>query len=419
MFYHTKKMTQMTMKILLRNVGFLFFGIALPIFATLILNIKNVGDVIVEESTITELSGADDQVAYLNDYEMFSVKVYDSSDSEVTTSFLKNLADEGIFQIYRVDVSELSDAKIMESAENTALKDKTGAVVIIGKDFPQAILNGELSDSITLYETGEDERYELLLSSAELLANEYIFLGEYVSSVKELEQKIIEYENKGYPIEMNEYTVKTDHQISTFDVDYKRTGSLGYTMAILSLAFLFSGIMILGTITQEKQNLVYTRIMLTKAGNGSYMMSKFLVILFASIIQTGITGLAYTLLVKTESGLTLWQLLFLVFLMGLIFNTLSVCVGICIGSVLSAAYLSFFIWMITALLGGLYFDISGASESMQKISMLMPQRWALKGAQMMMDGNNYAYPLILTVTTAYLIVILVIGMLGLSVNRKE
>ena len=115
MWYHIRKMTQMTMKLLLRNKGFLFFGIALPILATLIMNVKNVGDSVFKDAAITELASEDAQVAYLNDYSMFPVKVYDSSDSEITTAYLEHLANEQVFQMYRVEASELSDQEMLDS----------------------------------------------------------------------------------------------------------------------------------------------------------------------------------------------------------------------------------------------------------------------------------------------------------------
>lgn len=418
MWYHIRKMTQMTMKLLLRNKGFLFFGIALPILATLIMNVKNVGDSVFKDAAITELASEDAQVAYLNDYSMFPVKVYDSSDSEITTAYLEHLANEQIFQMYRVDASELSDQEMLDSAKWTAEKDKVGAILIISKDFPEQIRNGVVDESIQIYETGDDERFALLKSSVESLLTQYINLGQKADSQEMFEENVKNYEAERQQVTTKEYEVSSVNN-SYMDVDYEHTGTLGYAFAILSISFLFSGILILGTIMKEKQNIVYTRILLTKAGTFSYMASKFCMIALVTLIQTGVIGVSYMLFVRNDVGFALGQLMYLVFFMGLIFNSLSVCIGICMGSVLPATYMSFFVWVMTALLGGLYFDISGGSELMRKVAMLMPQRWMLKGAQMFMSGNSFAYSIILGVTAAYLIVILVIGMLGLKLNQKE
>lgn len=418
MWYHIRKMTQTTMKLILRNKGFLFFGIALPILATLIMNVKNVGDSVTKNAALTELASEDAQVAYLNDYTMFPVKVYDSSDSEITTAYLEHLANEQIFQIYRVDASDLSEQEIMDSAKWTAKKDKVGAVLILSKEFPEEILSGTMKESIQIYETGEDERFSLLTNSVEGLLTQYVHTAQNADSLEMLEDKVKNYEAERQQVTTKEYEVSSTNN-SYMDVDYEHTGSLGYAFAILSISFLFSGILILGTIMKEKQNLVYTRILLTKAGTFSYMVSKFCIIVMVTLIQTGVIGISYLLFVRTDVGFALGQLMYLVFFMGLIFNSLSVCIGICMGSVLPATYMSFFVWVMTALLGGLYFDISGGSDLMRRVAMLMPQRWMLKGAQMFMAGNSYAYSIILGVTVAYLIVILVIGILGLKLNQKE
>lgn len=428
MWYHIRKMTQMTMKLLLRNKGFLFFGIVLPILATLIINVKNTGDSVIKDAALTEMKEADAKVAYLNDYKMFPVKIYDSSESEISTAFLEHLANEQIFQMYRVDASGMTEEEIFESAKWTAKKDKVGAIIILSKEFTQGILScqaytnessGIMDESMKVYETGEDERFSLLTNSVEGLLTQYVKLAQNADSLEALAENVRAYETGRQQVTTREYKVASANKNSYMDVDYEHTGSLGYAFAILSVSFLFSGILILGTIMKEKQNLVYTRILLTKAGSTSYMISKFCIIAMVTLIQTGVIGMSYVFLVRNDVGFTLGQLMYLVFFMGLIFNSLSVCIGICVGSVLPATYMSFFAWVMTALLGGLYFDISGGSELMQRVAMLMPQRWMLKGAQMFMSGNSFAYSIILGVTAAYLIVILVIGILGLKLNQKE
>lgn len=213
--------------------------------------------------------------------------------------------------------------------------------------------------------------------------------------------------------------IKENAKIFDMDVDYENTLIFGYYLAIMTVAFVFSGVFVLNLIVTEQQDLVFMRIMLTKAGEISYLMGKILMILFASFVQTAITVAAYAFLVKEDVGITLFQLGYIVFLMGVLFNILSVCIGIYADSTMTAVYFSFIVWVITALLGGLYFDISSSTGILRQISMLMPQRWALKAAAMFQTQNSAAYPMLLAVTAAFVIVIMVAGILGLRLKRKD
>ena len=49
----------------------------------------------------------------------------------------------------------------------------------------------------------------------------------------------------------------------------------------------------------------------------------------------------------------------------------------------------------------------------------MPQRWALLAATKFQNSDHSVYPMIFCVTAAYLLVILVVGILGLKLNEEE
>lgn len=112
--YYIGTMTKTTIKLLLRNKGFLFFALILPILATLILNVKDAADETNQAGTVTELENMDVKLAYLNDYSMLSVKVYDGSNSKVAQSLLAELSQEGLFQVYRVDTHNYTANEVLE-----------------------------------------------------------------------------------------------------------------------------------------------------------------------------------------------------------------------------------------------------------------------------------------------------------------
>lgn len=386
------EMSKMTTKILFRNKLFLFFAVVMMVGATLVLNVtvnkseKTSGNIVMMEEY-------DGQMAYLEDVEKFQVKIY--SRNEKSMDFIKSMEDSGMFQFFVADCEELSMEEVLDSVNYTAMHDKVDAIMVIDK--------GQMPDCVSFYRTGEDERYEMF----ESFANSK--LTAFINGTTETEKKVV--------VE----TIDSKENITAWEmeVDYQKTSIFGSVMAIYSVAFLFSGIMILGTIIAEKDNRVYTRVLLSKASSYSYIAAKFIVVFAVALIESMVALAAYGLLVKSDVGLTLGQMFLILLSTGLIFNALSVGIGICCGNTLTASILSFAVWIITALLGGLYFDINNASDWYKSVATLMPQRWSLKAASLFMNGNNLGYPLLLIVTVTYIVVILLIGVLGLKLSNRE
>lgn len=397
MINHILEMAKMTIKILFRNKLFLFFAVVMMIGATLVLNVS-VNKSEKTSGNIVELEDHTNQMAYMEDVEKFQVKVYSRNDR--TMDFVKTLEEGGMFQFFVADCKGLSREKIIDSVKYTAMHDKVDAIIVVDQ--------GEFKDAVSLYKAGEDERYQMFENfvNAKLTA--------FVNKRGEENENSIA---KKVLVESIETTEKSS--VWDMEVDYHKTSVLGSVLAIYSVAFLFSGIIILGTVITEKENRVYTRVLLSEASQYSYILSKFLVVVAVALIESLIGLVVYGLLVKTDVGLSLLQMFTILFSTGVIFNSLSVGIGVCCGNTLTASIMSFSVWVITALLGGLYFDINNSSDWYKNVATLMPQRWSLKAASLFMNGNNLGYPLILIVSVSYIIVILLIGVLGLKLSNRE
>lgn len=384
MLNNALRMAKSTAKLLLRNKAFLVVGIVIPLIATVCMNLWNNMDKSEKKDEVYELESMNTQIAYQVDFYRYPVKVYDKIYNEESKNFCDNLDAAGVFQIFRVDVSNVSEDEIMDSVKFTPKNDKVGAIIVLEDNF---------SDS-TIYEIGEDDRFDLLVNSFELVVKNH----NAVSG-----DSVVTY-----------VSVKSDD-----DIDYYETRTVGYCIAIATIAFVFGGVLVLGTILQEKQDHVYSRILLTKANEASYLLSKIFLVIGTSLFQAIVMLLAFVLFVRADIGITVFQFFIVVFLEGLIFNLLSVCTGLFCKSMAGSAFLSFVIWSLSALLSGSYFDISGASETYKKVALLMPERWALFSVSRFQNGNSSGYSLMLCATLAYLVIIFVIGILGLKLNDEE
>lgn len=415
MIQHLCEMTKMTIKEMLRSKGFLFFAIVLPVLTTLLLNVQfeETKEGTEEQVSITVLEDMDSLMAYQEDAWKYHIKVYDLSGWDKSTQLLEELSSSGMFQIF-VTMCDESMEKVMDSVEQTTENDKVDLIMILDRSLKEQVEKLELTDGIQVYKTSEDARYEMFsgLLEAKLLAmleeQQAMKLGVEVdrSLTPDIETVVVELADV------------FDGQIRA-DTLFENTGMFGNALALYTVAFLFAGIMILGTIMTERQNLVYVRILLTNASPYSYAVSKLIVVVFAAVIETFSAILSYRFLVRSETGISTVQFAFVLFGMALIFNALSVSVGICCENTLAASITVFTTWMISALLGGLYFDISNASDTFKRIALLMPQRWGLRAIALFAHGSGEGYPLTIIVVITYVLVITLIGVLGLKITQKE
>lgn len=382
---HAYTMAKASMKLLLRSWGFPVVGVLIPILATLMLNILGGGQTADVTDSVHELDGLNTQMAYLCNFNCLPVKVYDRCDSDQSRNLCHKLTGAGMFQIFRVNCSAYSAEEILESAHSSARNDRVGAILILEEN----------PEDIQLFRVGEDERFPLFEKALGLCVQTSGIAAYAASPVTYM-------------------TVSSGD-----DIDYGQTQKFGYCVAVATIAFIFGGVLILGTILTEKQDHVYSRLLLTSATRADYIGSKVLLSLALSLIQTLVMTLSFLFLVKADLKLGALQFACILFLQGIVFNLLSVCAGLFCNSMSAASFLAFTTWSISALLAGTYFDISSAGDLYKKIAMLMPQRWALLAAARFQTGTPGAYPLIFCVTAAYLLVILVLGILGLRLNERE
>ena len=379
------RMSKSSLKLLFRGKGFLIIGLLIPLVATLLINIWSGINELERTDSVYELPQMDTQMAYLVNFNCLPVKIYDCVNNDESKSLCAKLTEAGMFQIFRVDCSNNSMEEIMDSAAESALNDKVGAILILEETY----------ENSKLFYIGEDARFPLFQDALKLC-----------------------FQN---PSEEKAASSRVTYVIANSgdDVNYYKTREFSYCIAIATIAFIFGGVLILGTILTEKQDHVYSRIMMTTATKTSYILSKIILILGMSLIQSAVMAISFVFLVKADIGISVLQFACILFLQGIIFNLLSVSAGLFCNSMSAAAFLAFVMWSTSALLAGTYFDISGASDLYKRVALLMPQRWALLTATKFQNADYSAYPMIFCVTAAYLLVIFVVGILGLKLNEEE
>lgn len=413
---------KMNLKLLLRNKGFLFFLLVTPALSAFILSVKMnhtvYNDSDKEKAVILELDDYSEKAVYTGDTSACIIKVYDASNSELSEYVLNQMAATGMFSVCRADVSGLTEEEVEKIAKKDAFDDRAGLLLYLKKDFDVAILEGAWEQGVKLYAVSQDERQELFITElTELFARikqVQILVGDDIPAMLETLTAIQDNlpEKKLVNLAGKEKNTLTEQQIN-------QRAQIGYAFAIITLGFLFCGVCVAHSVIEEQNNKVYTRVMLTKLSSRHYFLSKFVIAFIISALQTLVLAVCLSLIQGLDVGINIPSFLGVIFLLGLIFSTLSFLLGVVLGDVMSSNYAVFAIWSISALLSGLYFPLDDTTKALKTLSYLMPQKWFMNASELLLVGDKSAYSMLLCVTISYLIVIISIGGVGLKIKRYE
>lgn len=414
-------LVKMNLKLLLRNKGLLFFLLVTPAVSAIILSLKTNSTVYQDtedSAVILELEDNAERAVYVGNTSACIIKVYDASKTDLSEYVLNEMTESGMFSICRCDVSGLTEEEVEEIAERDAFDDRAGMLLYVKEDFDEAVLEGAWERGIRLYVVSEDERQELFVSELAglfgrikqvqgLVGSDIPAILETLSGIRQNmpEKRVVNLAGR-------EEVVLTDRQIN------QRT-QIGYAFAIITLGFLFCGAYVAHSVIEEKNNSVFTRIMLTKISNRAYFISKFIVAFVICVLQTLVLTVCLSLIPELDIGMHVVSFSIVIFLLGLIFSTLSLLLGVILGDAMSANYAAFSIWSISALLAGLYFPLDDTTKALKALSYLMPQKWFMDASELLLIGDKSAYSVLLCVTAAYLIVVISVGGVGLKIKRYE
>lgn len=414
---------KMSIRILLRNKGFLFFLFVTPLLSTMVLSILSSYDMEEEDSSevghIIELSDCDDRAIYKSDNSKFVVKVYDGAKTELSEYILNKLATMGMYSVCRCDVSHMTYEEILEQAKKDAFDDRTGTILYLKGDFDKAVSEGNYEAALLTFTTSDDARYELFeadIKDSLATVNQAVGLtnGDIAQAITILEDM-----NNSIP-EKNIVNVGEEGQSTFLDKQFTQKQNMGYAFAIITLGFLFCGVCVAHTVIEEQNNKVYTRVMLSQVSKWEYLFSKFIITVMMAFGQTIVAGISIVILLKDiDFGMSRASFLFIIFCLGLIFGTISFVMGVLIGDVMSSNFAAFIIWNLSALLSGLYFPMDGTTTAIKTMSAIMPHHWFMDAVEMVLIGDSKAYSMVLCVTAAYLIITICLGCVGLKLKENE
>jgi len=383
MFQNALRMARSSAKLIFRSKAFIFVCIVIPLFSTLMMNLWYTEPPKTGEEQIYELSSINEQMAYHIDFYRFPVKIFDTVGNEKSKKICQALNNAGMFQIFRADAASCGAEELEESMKTSAMEDRVSAIVVLR----------DTKEETEVYSVGDDTRFALLTET----------LGRIMS-------------NDAIPEKAPDVTLVS---VSGEEVDYYGSRNFAYCLAIASLGFIFSGVLILNTIVSEKKDKVFNRILMTKANRGSYLLSKIILTVGIALMQSLVMLVGFRFLVNVDIGINSLQFFTCCFLMDLVFAMFALAIGLFCNSISVAVLVAFTVWSVSDLIAGTYFDIADAGDLFRKLSLLMPQRWALFSVTRFIHDDASGYTLLFCAAAAYLVIMFITSVLGLKLSEQD
>ena len=406
-----------SLKLLLRNKSFWFFLVIVPILSTFVLNQHQMNSISLSkqaDNQIAELGSADEKVAYYSSQGAFVVKVYDACGGELSEYMLNKLARTGAFSIVRAKALDMDQEAADKKIEHDGEFDRMGAALYISQDFEKLLAEGKEDQAMTLYVLSDDGRIEMLERS---LKKEIALIEKTVAewtlpqAVTLLNQRLADAPEK----EVVSFSSSSSRSL-TQEQENRKT-AIGYAIAFMTLGYVFCGIFIAHTVIKDEHDRVLIRLQLTGMSSFKYFASKFIVSAIATFLMTVVLGLCSFVIDTEKFGRA--KFLLMMFLLGLIFSSISLVIGVILGDVMNANIAAFALFSLSSLLAGTFFPMDAVSSFIKALSALMPQKWFLDATEMIFVGDGKAYLVLLCVTAAYLILALSLGGVGIKVRNGE
>ena len=390
-----------------------------PILSTFVLQQHQMNSISLSkqaEGTVAELGSADEKVASYSGKGAFVVKVYDACGSDLSEYMLKKIASSGAFSVVRAKVPDMDKAACDEHIDHDGEFDRMGAALYIPKDFDQMMSEGREDQALTCYVLSEDGRFEML---------DYSLRKELASIKSAVAEKGVteaaNYLNARFEAMPEKQIVKLSSGSSrslTQDQENRKT-AIGYAIAFMTLGYVFCGVFIAHTVIKDEHDKVLTRLRLTGMSSYTYFTSKFVISAIATFLMTVVLGIFSLVIGAEKFGIGRAKFLLMMFLLGLIFSSISLVIGVILGDVMNSNIAAFALFSMSSLLAGTFFPLDGTSSHIKAISSMMPQKWFLDATEMLFVGDRKAYLVLLAVTCSYLILALSIGGVGVKIRNGE
>lgn len=398
-------MTKTNCKLLLRSIGFLLCLVLLPVGASALHMVQTSDNYADSHGGVAQIEDIDSTV--IMDVKTVSVIFVDAAHDDFSELLLQSLAAEDWCSVghYRSDPLTLDELKAL--VQETYDRSFMTGVVYIPDDFSEKLMKGE-NPSLIILNGEKDGRVDLLKSK--INANLSVIAG--FASSAESQSQAVSAAKAAFDNLPSVHTIVTGDSDALTETQMNQLRDIGYAVAVLSLAFVLTGCFVANLVVTESDNKALLRIEMSGVTMIKYVASKALTAVIVTLLQTAVVAAATAAFVGTDVGIPFGSYLLLVGTMGLIYNLLALVFGLFLKNTTFTIYASFGVWVFSNLLSAVYFDFVTLPDWWEKLSLLMPQKWVMIAAEMLMKGQDNAYESYFIASAAFLLVILTAGYLA-------
>ncbi|MBY0755301.1 ABC transporter permease [Clostridium sardiniense] len=297
-----------------------------------------------------------------------SIGVANLDKSKYSELILKNIEDQSNFTTLSMSKEDIEDK----------IKDKSiECGIIIQKGFQDKIVNGDSKNQIEIIGKDGDSIYKSIESMISINLKNLEDLGKISNGDSSI------YNNLLNKYESNKVTIERG-SLRTSSKDYETNTSL--FVGFLIMFMFFRSVLGAGRILEDKKTKVYTRIFAAPIKVYQYYLGNILASILAINIQAILSLVAIRYLMDIDIGMSYIQIFFILFLVSI----LAVAVGtFCIAITRSsqeASIISNILIMTLLMLGGCFVPVQVFPNALDKLSKLLPTRWAMDMVSSLQDG---------------------------------
>ena len=257
------------------------------------------------------------------------------------------------------------------------------------KDFDEKLLSEKKGKALYFYQPGEDEREKLVERRIKLFLQEVRELKQEGIKTFFVETLEARHQQKQAVLPQGTFLyVDREGESSVPHISY--SFSFNMFVSIMMINFSLATLMGFGVIHKERENGVLRRLLLTPITVPHYLLSRTLVVMGLIGVQFFIMGLGIVCWVKIPLNLSIWQITWLVSLLGVVLATFTLWLEIRRKPNQAIEYGFCLLLMCSNLISGLSFSIDTAPSWMQNIAILFPQRWVTYTVENLVLKKPYA-----------------------------
>lgn len=262
---------------------------------------------------------------------------------------------------------------------NKVAKGDVDCALVIPAGFEEGIIDGTMQKPQVVSIKGEDTT-AWLKNNIDVFVRNLFDISKVSKGDRAAFDKMYDrYKNAGFDLIISTVEDKSEKNIATLR-------SLGFFIMFLMMG---AG-SVASLMLRDKKDRTFYRVCAAPVKPRTYVLSNLIVNMLVMVFQVGIIVVLVTWFLKLSFDAVTIQLLVILVVFGIASIGLGMMVNAFSSSTLQSSTLSTLIITPTCMLGGVFWPIDFMPKTLQRISNLMPQKWAIDAVTKLQNGEAFS-----------------------------